>query len=88
MTLHRRAPKRPLAAITNVLPVEFTVLGIPCLGLNEGPMMKHSEAFSFQVATTDQAESDRDPVVAKRTFEAMMHMKKIDVAAIEATRCG
>jgi 2-polyprenyl-6-hydroxyphenyl methylase/3-demethylubiquinone-9 3-methyltransferase len=43
----------------NVLTVEFTVMGIPCLGLNGGPMFKHSEAFSFQVATDDQAETDR-----------------------------
>ena len=41
------------------LTVEFTVLGIPCLGLNGGPAFKHSEAFSFQVATDDQAETDR-----------------------------
>ena len=43
----------------DVLTVEFTVLGIPCLGLNGGPAFKHSEAFSFQVATDDQAETDR-----------------------------
>ncbi|MEN9627149.1 MAG: hypothetical protein RJA10_375 [Pseudomonadota bacterium] len=43
----------------DVLTVEFTVLGIPCLGLNGGPTFKHSEAFSFQVATEDQAETDR-----------------------------
>ncbi|OWQ91028.1 hypothetical protein CDN99_12105 [Roseateles aquatilis] len=43
----------------DVLVVEFTVLGIPCIGLNGGPAMKHSEAFSFQVATDDQAETDR-----------------------------
>lgn len=43
----------------NVLTVEFTVMGIPCLGLNGGPMFRHSEAFSFQVATDDQAETDR-----------------------------
>jgi 2-polyprenyl-6-hydroxyphenyl methylase/3-demethylubiquinone-9 3-methyltransferase len=43
----------------DVLTVEFTVLGIPCLGLNGGPMFRHSEAFSFQVATEDQAETDR-----------------------------
>ena len=43
----------------DVLTVEFTVLGIPCLGLNGGPTFKHSEAFSFQVATDDQAETDR-----------------------------
>jgi len=43
----------------DVLTVQFTVLGIPCLGLNGGPTFKHSEAFSFQVATDDQAETDR-----------------------------
>ncbi len=43
----------------NVLTVEFTVMGIPCLGLNGGPAFAHSEAFSFQVATDDQAETDR-----------------------------
>ena len=105
------------------LTVEFTVLGIPCLGLNGGPTFKHSEAFSFQVATDTQEETDRywNAIVgnggeesacgwckdrwglswqitprtltealaaggdeAKRAFEAMMSMKKIDVAAIEA----
>ncbi len=110
------------------LTVEFTVMGIPCLGLNGGPMFKHSEAFSFQVATDDQAETDRlwnaivgnggqesacgwckdkwglswqitprvlsaaitdpDPAAAKRAFEAMMGMTKIEVAAIEAARRG
>ena len=112
----------------DVLTVEFTVMGIPCLGLNGGPAFKHNEAFSFQVATTDQAETDRywnaivghggeesacgwckdkwglswqitpialteaitdpDPAVAKRAFDAMMTMKKIDIAAIEAARRG
>jgi len=112
----------------DVLTVEFTVLGIPCLGLNGGPAFKHSEAFSFQVATDDQDETDRlwnaivgndgqesecgwckdkwglswqitprvltaavtdpDRAVAKRAFEAMMGMKKIDIAAIEAARLG
>ena len=111
----------------DVLTVEFTVLGIPCLGLNGGPMFKHTEAFSFQVATADQAETDRywDAIVgnggqvsacgwckdkwgvswqitprvlldaltvggaeAKRAFDAMMTMQKIDVAAIEAARRG
>jgi len=112
----------------DVLTVWFTVLGIPCLGLNGGPLFKHSEAFSFQVATADQAETDRywnaivgnggqesecgwckdkwgiswqitpvaltqafndpDPAVARRAFEAMMTMKKIDVAKIEAARRG
>lgn len=112
----------------DVLTVEFTVLGIPCLGLNGGPTFKHSEAFSFQVATDDQAETDRywnaivgnggqesecgwckdkwglswqitprvlteaytsaDQAAAKRAFEAMMTMQKIDVAKIEAARRG
>ena len=43
----------------DVLTVEFTVLGIPCLGLNGGPAFQHNEAFSFQIATADQAETDR-----------------------------
>src|SRR5947209_15603860 len=111
----------------DVLTVEFTVLGIPCLGLNGGPVFKHTEAFSFQVATDDQAETDRywNAIVgnggaesmcgwckdrwgiswqitpraltdalsaggdeAKRAFEAMMTMKKINIAAIEAARRG
>ncbi|RBL84740.1 VOC family protein [Streptomyces cavourensis] len=112
----------------DVLTVEFTVMGIPCLGLNGGPGVKHNEAFSFQVATDDQEETDRlwnaivgnggkenvcgwcqdkwglswqitprvltdaitdpDPGVAKRAFEAMMQMGKIDVAKIEAARRG
>jgi 2-polyprenyl-6-hydroxyphenyl methylase/3-demethylubiquinone-9 3-methyltransferase len=111
-----------------VLTVEFTVLGIPCLGLNGGPMFKHCEAFSFQVATAVQAETDRywnaiignggvesacgwckdkwglswqitpialtqaitdpDGAAAKRAFDAMMEMGKIDIAAIEAARRG
>jgi 2-polyprenyl-6-hydroxyphenyl methylase/3-demethylubiquinone-9 3-methyltransferase len=112
----------------DVLTVEFTVLGIPCLGLNGGPAFNHSEAFSFQVATDDQTETDRlwnavvgnggkesacgwckdrwglswqitpraltaaiadpDPAAAKRAFDAMMQMTKIDIAAIEAARRG
>ncbi len=112
----------------NVLMVEFTVMGIPCIGLNGGPAFRHSEAFSFQVATDDQAETDRlwnaivanggqenacgwckdkwglswqitprvlmeamadpDRAAAKRVFDAMMTMMKIDVAAIEAARRG
>ncbi|MCI1709978.1 MAG: VOC family protein [Chiayiivirga sp.] len=112
----------------DVLTVEFTVLGIPCLGLNGGPAFTHSEAFSFQVATDDQAETDRywnaivgnggresecgwckdrwglswqitprtlseaftgtDRAAAQRVFTAMMQMRKIDVAAIDAARRG
>src|SRR6202047_3578262 len=111
----------------DVLTVEFTVLGIPCLGLNGGPQFKHSEAFSFQIATDNQEETDRywNAIVvngdkesqcgwckdrwglswqitprtltealaagggeAKRAFEAMMPMKKIDIATIEAARRG
>ncbi|MES2959126.1 MAG: VOC family protein [Pseudomonadota bacterium] len=112
----------------DVLTVEFTVAGIPCLGLNGGPTFKHNEAFSFQIATDSQAETDRlwnaivgnggqesacgwckdkwglswqitprvlsdaltnpDRVAAKRAFEAMMSMKKIDIAAIEAALRG
>jgi len=124
----RRAPgDNPSGKAGEVLTVEFTVLGIPCLGLNGGPAFKHSEAFSFQVMTESQEETDRywnaivgnggeesmcgwcrdkwgiswqiTPRVlsealiaggdeAKRAFEAMMSMKKIDVAAIEAARRG
>jgi predicted 3-demethylubiquinone-9 3-methyltransferase (glyoxalase superfamily) len=118
----------PMGQQGQVLTVEFTVMGIPCLGLNGGPMFKHTEAFSFQVATDDQAETDRlwnaivgnggqesqcgwckdrwglswqitpraltdalagtDRAAAKRVFEAMMEMGKIDIAAIEAARRG
>ena len=113
--------------VGDVLTVQFTVAGVACLGLNGGPAFKHSEAFSFQIATEDQAETDRywnaivdnggqesacgwckdrwgiswqiTPRVlmealaaggaeAKRAFEAMMGMRKIDVAAIEAARRG
>lgn len=123
-----RAPSDfPSGQAGQVLTVQFTVCGIPCLGLNGGPMFKHSEAFSFQIATDDQAETDRywDAIVgnggeesecgwckdrwglswqitprvltealaaggaeAKRAFEAMMTMRRIDVAAIEAARRG
>ena len=112
----------------DVLTVQFTVLGVPCLGLNGGPAFRHSEAFSFQIATDTQEETDRywnaivgnggeasacgwcrdrwglswqitprvlmraiadpDPAVAKRAFEAMMTMGRIDIAAIEAARRG
>jgi len=112
----------------DVLIVEFTVLGLPCIGMNGGPAIKHSEAFSFQVSTADQAETDRlwnaivgnggkesecgwckdkwglswqitpralmdaikdpDRAAAKRAFNAMMGMAKIDIAVIEAARRG
>ena len=112
----------------DILTVEFTVAGIPCIGLNGGPHCKHSQAFSFQIATDDQAETDRlwnavvsnggeesacgwckdkwglswqitpraltaavtdpDRAAAKRAFDAMMTMRKIDIAAIEAARRG
>src|SRR5919205_3758946 len=57
--VHRAPSDYPSGKAGDVLTVEFTVLGIPCLGLNGGPMFKHNEAFSFQVATSDQAETDR-----------------------------
>lgn len=111
----------------DVLTVEFTVAGVACVGMNGGPNVKHNEAFSFQIATDDQQETDlywnaivsnggealacgwckdkwgvhwqitprilMDAMVAsgdeaRRAFEAMMTMTKIDVAAIEAARRG
>ena len=57
--VHHAPGDYPSGQQGDVLTVQFTVLGIPCLGLNGGPMVKHSEAFSFQVATDDQAETDR-----------------------------
>ena len=126
--VHRAPGDSPSGKEGTVLTVEFTVMGIPCIGLNGGPMFKHSEAFSFQVATVDQAETDRywnaivgnggeesmcgwckdkwglswqitpialtkavsssDRKAAKRAFDAMMQMKKIDIAAIEAAARG
>jgi predicted 3-demethylubiquinone-9 3-methyltransferase (glyoxalase superfamily) len=126
--VHRAPGDFPSGKQGDVLTVEFVVMGVSCLGLNGGPAFKHSEAFSFQVATADQAETDRywnaiigndgrasacgwckdkwglswqitpvalteavtdpDPAVAKRAFEAMMQMTKIDIAAIEAARRG
>lgn len=124
----RRAPgDYPDGKGGDVLTVEFTVCGIPCLGLNGGPQFTHSEAFSFQIATDDQEETDRlwNAIVgsggeesmcgwckdawgvswqitpraltdamaaggqtAARAFEAMMSMRKIDIAAIEAAAAG
>src|SRR3954466_6711973 len=57
--IHRAPGDYPDGKQGDVLTVEFTVAGIPCLGLNGGPQFKHSEAFSFQIATDDQAETDR-----------------------------
>ncbi|MGV2978677.1 VOC family protein [Camelimonas sp. ID_303_24] len=125
--VHRAPADFPSGKKGDVLTVEFTVAGIPCIGLNGGPAFKQSEAFSFQIATDDQAETDRywNAIVgnggeesacgwcrdrwgvswqitpraltgalaaggdeARRAFEAMMGMTKIDVAAIEAARRG
>ena len=57
--VHRAPGDFPSGKKGDVLTVEFTVMGVPCLGLNGGPAFKHNEAFSFQVATADQAETDR-----------------------------
>lgn len=125
--VHTAPGDYPSGKAGDVLTVEFTVVGIPCLGLNGGPAFKHSEAVSFQIATDSQEETDRywEAIVgnggaesacgwckdrwglswqitprvltdammaggeeAARAFEAMMTMKKIDVAAIEAARRG
>ncbi len=127
-TVFHAPADHPAGKEGDVLTVEFTVLGIPCLGLNGGPEFRHSEAFSFQVATDDQAETDRlwdaivgnggqasacgwckdrwgvswqitprvltqaiadpDRAAARRAFEAMMQMGKIDIATIEAAWRG
>ena len=57
--VHRAPADYPSGKAGDVLTVEFTVLGIPCLGLNGGPAFKHTDAFSFQVATDTQEETDR-----------------------------
>ena len=124
--VHRAPGDYPSGKQGDVLTAEFTIMGIPCLGLNGGP--EFNEAFSFQVATDDQAETDRlwnaivgnggkesacgwckdqwglswqitprtliaaitdpDSSAAKRAFEAMMGMGKIDIAKVEAARRG
>jgi predicted 3-demethylubiquinone-9 3-methyltransferase (glyoxalase superfamily) len=126
--VHRAPGDYPSGNEGDVLTVQFTVLGVACLGLNGGPEFKHNEAFSFQIATEDQEETDRywnaivgnggqesecgwckdkwgiswqitpvaltrafispDREAAKRAFEAMMTMRKIDIAAIEAAFRG
>ncbi len=126
--VHRAPADYPSRSAGDVLTVEFTVIGIACLGLNGGPAFPQTEAFSFQVATDDQTETDRlwdaivgnggrksacgwckdrwgvnwqitprvltdalahpDREVARRAFEAMMRMGRIDVAAIEAAVRG
>lgn len=125
--VHRAPTDYPSGKAGDVLTVNFTVFGIPCIGLNGGTAFKHSEAFSFQIATDNQEETDRywNAIVgnggresacgwckdkwgiswqitpraltdamaaggeeAKRAFTAMMDMRKIDVAKIEAARKG
>ena len=126
--VHRAPADNPSGKEGDVLTVEFTVLGMPFLGLNGGPAFSFDEAVSFQVYTADQAETDRywdaivgnggtesacgwckdryglswqitprvlmdaftspDRAAARRAFEAMMTMRKIDVAAIEAAQRG
>jgi predicted 3-demethylubiquinone-9 3-methyltransferase (glyoxalase superfamily) len=127
-TAHRAPGDNPSGKEGDVLTVDFTVLGFPCIGLNGGPAFQQSEAFSFQVHTDTQEETDRlwnaivgnggaesmcgwckdkwgvnwqitprvltdvmtnpDKAAAKRAFEAMMAMKKIDIATIEAAING
>ena len=126
--IHRAPGDYPAGKEGEIIMVEFSVAGIPCVGLNGGPGHAHTDAFSFQIETENQAETDRlwnaivsnggqeiacgwcrdqwglswqitprvlmeavtspDRAAAKRAFEAMMEMTKIDVAAIEAARKG
>lgn len=125
--MHNAPSDYPNGKEGDVLTVEFMVCGIPCIGVNGGPAFKRTQAFSFQIATDDQEETDRywNAIVgnggkesqcgwcqdkwgiswqitprtlteamaaggdeAKRAFEAMMSMKKIDVATIDAARKG
>jgi predicted 3-demethylubiquinone-9 3-methyltransferase (glyoxalase superfamily) len=125
--VHKAPSDYPSGKKGDVLTVDFTVCGVPCMGLNGGDTFTHNEAFSFQIATEDQAETDRywnaivgnggkesacgwckdkwglswqitprvlteamskGGDVAKRAFDAMMDMRKIDVAKIEAAVRG
>ncbi|HEX7892277.1 MAG TPA: VOC family protein [Ramlibacter sp.] len=126
--VHRAPGDYPSGKEGDILTVEFTVIGIPCIGLNGGSTFQHNEAFSFQIATEDQAETDRlwnaivgnggqesacgwckdkwglswqitprmlieslsdpDRARAKRVFDAMMDMGKIDIAKLEAAKRG
>lgn len=126
--VHRAPADFPSGKAGDVLSVEFTVMGIPCIGIEGGPAFRQSEAFSFQIATDTQEETDRywnaivgnggqesqcgwckdrwglswqitpraltaamtspDRAAAKRAMEAMLTMKKIDIAAIEAAVAG
>jgi predicted 3-demethylubiquinone-9 3-methyltransferase (glyoxalase superfamily) len=125
--VHRAPSDNPSGKQGDVLTVEFTVVGIPCIGLNGGPHFQPNEAFSFQIATDDQEETDRywDAIVghggvesrcgwckdrwgiswqitpraltdamaagggeARRAFDAMMKMTRIDIATIEKARRG
>lgn len=64
--VHRAPGDYPSGKAGNVLTVDFTVAGIPCMGLNGGPHFKQTEAFSFQIATDDQAETDPKCVTSRR----------------------
>src|SRR6266542_3482833 len=87
--VHNAPGDYPSGKEGDVLTVEFTVLGIPCLGLNGGPAFRHSEAFSFQITPRALTEAlAAGGGEAKRAFDAMMTMGKIDVATIEAARQG
>ena len=72
--VHRAPGDFPSGKEGDVLMVEFIVMGIPCIGLNGGPEFKHNEAFSFQVATADQAETDRywNAIVGMRLVQGQM----------------
>lgn len=123
IAVHHAPGDYPSGKAGDVITVQFTVMGVPCIGLNGGKAFIHNEAFSFQVATDDQAETDRywdaivgnggqesvcgwckdkwgvswqisprvlidavanpDRAAAKRAFDAMMNMRKIDIAIIE-----